>query len=200
MDDDDSSASGHDTAEERPRRMLTEADRRYLRGEEQFDNENTENSKRHRIRQRIRNAIFDFSVAHGGLERSDVGMIYDVEEEDALRDAMIDAIAFLYLGSDEFDAMVEEGIERAVREYTNFEMPDVSVTLHIDQDPVHIDDVIEMIESGEQLPPKAQATAVLFDPPLDDENRRVLEDSDHPAADLVLGIDDDYLETYGDDE
>jgi len=170
--------------------MLTDADRRYLRGEEQVANESTENAKRHRIRDRIRNTILDFSVAHGGLERNDVGMIYDADEKDELRDAMIDALAFLYHGSDEFDEMIEEGIDRAVREYTEFEAPDISVYLYIDRDPVYIDDVIEMIESDEELPPKAEARAFTFDRPLDEEHRRVLENSDHPAADPMLRIDD----------
>jgi hypothetical protein len=201
MVDEDSSVSGHDTAEERPRGMLTEADRRYLRGEEQFDNENTENSKRHRIRQRIRNGILDFSDVRRGLDRGDARMVYDTDDRDALDDAMIDALAFLYLGSDGFEKMIEEGIERAVEEYTEFSMPGIRVRIHIDdKDAVPLEEIIDMIKSGEELPPVQAAATVQFTPPLEPEQRRTLEAADHPTADTLLDIDRDYRTVYGDED
>lgn len=179
-----------DITKERPRGMLTEADRRYLRGEEQFDNENTENSKRHRIRKRIRNAILDFSVAHDNLQRNDVGMIYNDEEKHELQDAMIDALAFLYLGSVRFEKMVEAGIERAVREHTEFEMPEVSVILNVDRDPTDMKTYLEKLQNDETLPPKTVGEMVEFSPPLKDEHRRVLEQEGSQAARVLLSADD----------
>jgi len=180
--------------------MLTEADRRYLRGEEEFENDNTENAKRHRIRERIRNAILDFSVAHGGLDRRDAEMVYESDNRDEMRDAMIDALAFLYLGSDEFGGMIEEAIARAVEEYTEFEMPAVRVLVSVDSQEVPFEDVIEMIKNDDELPPVEAASTVQFKPPLDPLHREILEDSDHPTADILLDIDQDYRTVYGDEE
>jgi len=181
--------------------MLTEADRRYLRGEEQFDNENTENAKRHRIRERIRNGILDFSVVRSELERSDARMVYDTDNRDVLDDAMIDALAFLYLGSDGFEKMIGEGIERAVEEYTEFSMPGVRVRIHIDdKDEVPLEEIIDMITSGEVLPPVQAAAVPRLQPPLEPEHRRALEKADHPTADTLLAIDRDYRTVYGDED
>jgi hypothetical protein len=67
---------------DRDRGILTKRDRRYLRGdlgEELSDNQ--EYQKRYQIRQRIRNAMFDFHILYRSLSRRDVSMLWEETDD-----------------------------------------------------------------------------------------------------------------------
>jgi hypothetical protein len=130
------------TDADRPRGVLTPADREFLRGER----EGTEGSRyniRRRIRQRIADAILDFSLLFDGLPKRDVEQLIDPEDGngDELRDALCDVNAFLWHATttyeDEnrgfrpgYENLVEVGIEKAIRESTDNE---ARVTLEVEE-------------------------------------------------------------------
>lgn len=63
---------------DRDRGILTKRDREFLLGD--IDNELNDNQqyqKRYQIRQRIRNAMFDFHILYRALPRRDVSMLWD---------------------------------------------------------------------------------------------------------------------------
>lgn len=90
---------------QRPRGVLTEADRRYLTGEYQTeDDEPTEGAEyniRRRIRGRTQNAIKDFTLLLEHQTETDRDRVFDVHEDDELMNSIVDLISYLYLGTDE---------------------------------------------------------------------------------------------------
>ena len=65
--------------EERKRGILTPADRRYLRGDEELT-EGSEYNTRRRIRERVRNSILDFAILYDHLDESDLSKIFKTDE------------------------------------------------------------------------------------------------------------------------
>lgn len=67
---------------DRERGILTKRDRRFLRGDLDEDlSDNDRYQKRYQIRQRVRNAMFDFHILYRGLSSRDIGMLW--KETDA---------------------------------------------------------------------------------------------------------------------
>ncbi len=68
---------------DRARGILTPADRRFLRGDTEYANDQSERDARYRIRERLFNGILDFEVALRGLESRDISMVMDrLDDED----------------------------------------------------------------------------------------------------------------------
>lgn len=107
---------------DRPRGVLTPADRKFLRGESELKSKQSRRDARLRIRNRIENAILDFSILFEELEERDLVNVFSsdsVEEKDAFQDGIVDALAFLYWGSKRaalyptFESMLIEGVKAA---------------------------------------------------------------------------------------
>lgn len=88
--------------EERKRGILTPADRRYLRGDEELT-EGSEYNTRRRIRERVRNSILDFAILYDHLDESDRSKIFKTDEgawrawEDAeLHNGLRDTLALVF--------------------------------------------------------------------------------------------------------
>lgn len=67
---------------DRDRGILTKRDREFLLGD--IDNELNDNQqyqKRYQIRQRVRNAMFDFHILYHALSRRDVSMLWDETDD-----------------------------------------------------------------------------------------------------------------------
>lgn len=63
---------------DRDRGILTKRDRQFLRGNlDEELNDNQRYQKRYQIRQRIRNAMFDFHILYRALPRRDISMLWD---------------------------------------------------------------------------------------------------------------------------
>lgn len=63
---------------DRDRGILTKRDRRFLRGElEEELTDNEFNQKRYQIRQRFRNAMYDFHILYKSLSLQDVNLLWD---------------------------------------------------------------------------------------------------------------------------
>lgn len=63
---------------DRDRGILTKRDRQFIRGDLDDElNNNQQYQKRYQIRQRIRNAMFDFHILYRALPRRDISMLWD---------------------------------------------------------------------------------------------------------------------------
>ena len=111
---------------DRPRGILTEADRKYLTNHPDSEIEprtHGERRARERIRQRVIHAILDFRILAEYLEDRDRERIFRAQrtEGDPVRyvaSSIVDVITFLYLYEDHseiFAQSVKTGIERAFR-------------------------------------------------------------------------------------
>ncbi|MDY6765422.1 MAG: hypothetical protein SV377_07055 [Halobacteria archaeon] len=148
--------------EERPRGIITPADRAFLRGEREFGHEQSRRNTRARIRKRIRNSILDFSVLVQHLDEKDREQIFDMDdlkddERNEVTQGIIDALVFLYLGADDagipFELLLEEGVKRGEEEQGYMAEVDLEleVTRRINYDEI-ADDLVDRIETGERVP------------------------------------------------
>jgi hypothetical protein len=63
---------------DRDRGILTKRDRKFLQGDLDKElNDNQQYQKRYQIRQRVRNAMFDFQILYSALSRRDISMLWD---------------------------------------------------------------------------------------------------------------------------
>jgi hypothetical protein len=137
-----------DDSDERPRGILSPADRRFLRGEADLRSEQSVYDTRYRIRQRVRDALLDFPLLFAHLDDRDREQVFDGDER--LADAVVDAVAVLYLAAGDCDSSTEglftEGIRRAERERTGGQP---TVTLDVETtDRERLERIVETVESG----------------------------------------------------
>jgi len=139
-----------DVTDERPRGILSPADRRFLRGEADLQSEQSAYDARYRIRQRLRNALLDFSLLFEHLDDRDREQVFDVDGDSDLTTAVVDAVAFLSLGTADFEPSQEmlftEGLQRAERRRTGGRP-----TAHVEVDAAdrdRLEEIVETIESG----------------------------------------------------
>lgn len=106
------------SADERPRGILTAADRAYLRGQRQPASVQSERNTRARIRERVIESIRDFELLVEHLPEHDRELVFEkhLEELDGPEafDALVAAVAFLYRGIEDTDADVEEVLREGV--------------------------------------------------------------------------------------
>jgi hypothetical protein len=78
--------------------FLTDVDKEFLRGEKEYDSKQGRYGRRRAIRERTRQAFYDFQMLHNTLDEAELNKIFDppAEETSELMRAMIDSIAFLY--------------------------------------------------------------------------------------------------------
>jgi hypothetical protein len=102
---------------DRPRGILSPADRRFLLGEADLESEQSVYDTRYRIRQRVRHAMLDFSLLFEALSASDRRQVFDppADERPAFTDAVVDALAFFYLGTEGYEPRRERLLAESVR-------------------------------------------------------------------------------------
>jgi hypothetical protein len=136
-----------DDVDERPRGILSPADRRFLRDEADLASEQSVYDTRYRIRQRLRDALLDFPLLFAELDERDREQVFDGEE---MADAVVDAVAFLYLGAGACDAPTEalftEGIRRGERQRTGGQ-PTVALDVETG-DRERLEQIVETVEAG----------------------------------------------------
>jgi hypothetical protein len=105
--------------EERPRGILSPADRAYLRGETTFESDQSERNARARIRERVLAALGDFDLLADALSERDRELVFGKHvggDPEAVR-SLIATLAVCYRGSEDadldFGALLEEGVSRA---------------------------------------------------------------------------------------
>lgn len=98
---------------ERPRGILSTADREYLRGEKEFGWEQSESNARGRIRERVVAAFRDFQLLET-LEERDREMIFDELSPGEVAAATADVLEFVYRGVGHDPDALEQMVARAV--------------------------------------------------------------------------------------
>lgn len=107
------------SGDERPRGILSPADRAYLRGESDFASAQSERNARARIRERVRAGLYDADLLADALSGRDRELVFEkyFGGDPAGIRALIGAVAFLYRGAEDaglsFETLVEEGVSRA---------------------------------------------------------------------------------------
>ena len=160
---------------DRERGILTPADRKFLRGEKEYASEQSERDARYRIRQRVKNAIMDFSILLRHMQDKDRSQIFsdyfteskepdpdeltnddleDIIEETMFIGGVSDAIGFFYLGSTDtgtpFDEVIEAGLSSG-EEQRGFVVDSVDVSFDISREQPDTGDLLNKLLSGEGL-------------------------------------------------
>lgn len=136
---------------DRPRGILTKADREFLLGERTYDSEQTKQNTRARIRQRLQNAILDLKLLNHTLHDRDLDLVFGVNEEEVAetRIASTDAFSLLFRGLLRADndmtrnIRVSDGIERAV--FQEGRIARVGVDIQIED--ISSEDILKRLES-----------------------------------------------------
>jgi len=148
--------------------LLTPAQREYLRGEAEYEREQSETNTRYRMRKRIRNSLKDLELLSKELDPEDRKQVFadlhpltDDESDDLpLREdemsGVIGAIAFLYAGSRDigipFEQIVEYGLLRALDQELEGPFTSGTATVTIEtQSQVDPDAVAEKIAAERSL-------------------------------------------------
>lgn len=166
---------------DRPRGVLTPADRRFLRGDVTLGSEQSRYDAHYRIRNRVRNAVLDHSLLFEHLPERDRQQVFD-PEDDRLAEAVVDAVAFCYLGAASLDAsperLVAEGVRRGERRRRGPDAPALEVDVSVRAaDEEHIEHIAECLDAG--------AVHDLDEPDLRTLARLLAEESDRPLAEVL---------------
>lgn len=180
-------------SEDRPRGVLTAADREYLLGERTYDREQTERNVRARIRDRIEAGVYDFETLVEGLDEHDRRLVFEdrfgSEGGAAAFDALVSAVAFLYLavGDTElaFETVLAEGINVAEATEDRVATVDLSVT-RAERTP---DALRRKLELGEDLTLTEIAALQESDAVSESELARYL------GADRATDVEDDRIQS-----
>jgi hypothetical protein len=175
--------------------LLTPAQREYLRGEAEYEVEQSETNTRYRMRKRIRNSLKDLELLSKELDPEDRKQVFaelhpltddDTESDDLpLREdemsGVIGAIAFLYAGSQDigipFEQIVEYGLLRALDQ--ELEGPFTSGTATV------------TIETQSQVDPDAVAEKIASDRPLSAVEYEAIKRLLVSDLDRMLGVFED---------
>ena len=120
---------------DRPRGLLTEADREYLSGTSDLEPQSHgERRARERIRRRVKHALLDFEILFYCLEDRDIEQIYEQPDRvfQAVSSATPEFIGFLVrrTGEKMFDREVKKGVTRYLEREGWFADVDVSIKIN----------------------------------------------------------------------
>jgi hypothetical protein len=139
----------------RPRGILSPADRAYLRGEADLASDQSEYDTRYRIRERVRHALLDFELLFGRLAAQDRQQVFApaAEEREPFTEALVSAVAFLYLGTGEYDPprknLFAEGIRRAAERECGDESAFCSVRIDVERPTrPQLERILHRVETG----------------------------------------------------
>lgn len=129
---------------ERSRGILSPADRQYLTGQKELS-QGAERNTRQRIRERIRNSLFDAQLLWELLPDNDLEQIFypdDREERHQIRSSSQYALSFVFLGMwmnrDPHQGRLEDAIRQTF--YANDKL--ASVNVKIDTEPIPSGDLL----------------------------------------------------------
>jgi len=162
--------------DDRDRGILTPDDRKFLKGEKEYQSEQSERDARYRIRSRIKDAILDFSILLHHLDRHDREQVFstydgvsglsdnsdelsgeafrDFVESTMFQNGISDALSFFILGIEDtnepVDSVLETGIAGAEEE-KGYLVDEVTVEISVKRKKPEIEDLLEKFEAGEPL-------------------------------------------------
>ncbi|UTF53207.1 hypothetical protein [Natronosalvus rutilus] len=139
----------------RPRGILSSADRAFLRGESDLASVQSERNTRARIRERLYQGVRDFELLVESLSDDDRKLVFEkrfgeIDGTEAF-DAMVSAVAFLYLAADdtdiEFETLLTEGINLAEARRDRA----ATVSLDVTYQSLTVDQLRHKLKRGEPL-------------------------------------------------
>jgi len=143
-------------AKERPRGILSDADRDYLRGETDYKHAPSEANRRQTIRERITHALLDFELLSAFLDREDLKKIFtEAMDREELNRSLESMVTFTYLGLEREEDLFEHVIETGVYLGSDLNIDDgktvldIDVTIDIEYSP-DIYDLIHQLENGKE--------------------------------------------------
>jgi hypothetical protein len=148
---------------DRPRGLLSQADREYLLGLTEMEHEQSKRNAEARIRKRVTNGILDFYLLIRNLERKDRRQIFEKGLDDPqFRYGLIGMTTFAYMGLKEsgmdFEHVLEPAITRAEEAYAaeGFESAvDVDVTFGVDVTAASsLESITTRLRAGEAVSPE----------------------------------------------
>lgn len=174
---------------DRPRGLLSRADREYLLGLTEMEHEQSKRNAEARIRQRVTEGIVDFYLLVRHLQRKDRKQIFEKGMDDpAFRYGLVGMQTFAYMGLKEsgmeFEHILEPAITRAEEVYAAEGLDstvDVDVTFDVDvRLGTGLDSVAERLRAGEALAPDEFLSVM-------GGEGDVLEDMETVTLDLTMG-------------
>ena len=140
---------------ERPRGILSEADRAYLRGESDLATTQSERNTRARIRDRTYDAMCDFEPLVERLPEHDRRLIFEKRFENmdgaAAFDALVSAVSFLYRGVEDTSLDFETVLNEAINMAEVREDRVASVDLDLTFQSLTVEQLRHKLEAGEEL-------------------------------------------------
>jgi hypothetical protein len=140
---------------DRDRGILSEADRAYLRGETDYASVQSERNARARIRDRLFEAVRDFELLVEGLPERDRELVFGKRFGDepgpAAFDALVSALAVLYLGVGDTELSFEAVLHEAVNVAEAGDGRAATVELELTYDRLSPEGLLHKLELGEEL-------------------------------------------------
>ena len=170
--------------------ILTNTQREFLRGETEEEKTGARaRALRARIRQRIRAGLEDFRLLFQKLPKDDRRQVFNSMSPGERRDWISSMIAFASSGIDsgEFMELVETGVTEALAE-EGYPDADISVFIHINRNPISMDEIVRTIERGEELDRAAEVRLAFHSDELTEEHKERLRQGGHEQ---ILEIIDD---------
>lgn len=172
--------------DDRPRGILSQADRQFLRGEKEYNSEQSKRDARYRIRERVKNSILDFSILYQHLDQRDRDQIFsplsrdheevlgsDPEmskesvshmiEEGMFIAGITDCLSFFYRETQGRNISFEDMFREAVRdmeEQKGYIVNDVSLKIDIEREQPEMEDLINRLNQGDSLT-KEEISAII---------------------------------------
>lgn len=191
---------------DRPRGILSTADREYLLGDAEMSHEQSKRNAEARIRERVTNAVLDYALLVHGLEKKDRRQIFEKSVDDpAFVDGLMAMLSFAYLGCKESGIEFEHVLGPAIRKSEEVYAADVlgttvDVDVSLDVDArygTELDDVTRAIRAGDPVTPAELFSVAIANDPVIDEvstiDLQVTGDGDRDGEDFVRRI-ADYLD------
>lgn len=192
---------------DRPRGMLSPADRALLLGEADMDHEQSRRNAEARIRQRVVDSIKDFDLLIHTLKEKDRRQIFTKSVDDPeFIDSLMMMLAFAYLGMKEsgieFAHVLEPAIRRSEESHaanTLGTMVDVEIEFNVDtQLRAELDDVRTRLKAADPITPaELFSLLVAEESTLDDIDAIVVQlgtDEEQPADEEFIAHIADFID------
>ena len=142
-------------SEQRPRGILSQADREYLFGMKDYAHTQSEAKRKQDIRKRVKHALKDFGLLWLLWDKDERRKVLDEMGEEAVEDSIASVITFLYFSLEKDTYRFEEQIERGILNGANASQEDrsagratnVDVSIDIEYDP-DADAIYERLQDG----------------------------------------------------
>ncbi|MFB6156202.1 MAG: hypothetical protein ABEJ22_09920 [Haloferacaceae archaeon] len=147
---------------DRPRGILSPADREFLLGETEMTHEQSRRNAEARIRERVVNGVEDFELLVHAMRTKDRRQVFErAAEGDAFLDGLAAMLSFAYMGLKESGVEFEHVLEPAVRKAEEVyaadvleQSVDVEVTFDVETTlRADVEEVTARIERGDAVTP-----------------------------------------------